>query len=525
MSSTHPSRVVPSPLAASRVAVVGGGISGLVAAYRLRTLLGPAAEILLIEGSRRLGGALRTVELGGVALDVGAEAFLIRRPEAVGLVEELGLVGQLRHPTPAAPTVRAGGRTLPLPTRTVLGLPGAAADVAGLLSAQGAARVAAEPTMPLRWEPGQDFAVGMLLRERVGDELVDRLVDPLLGGVYAGRADALGLRATLPTVATALDRGAGSLLAAASAVLPPGLLPGGGPSPVFGTLRGGLSVLVHALMVAAAVRPRLGLPVRGLARTPDGWRLELGSARQAEHIDADAVLLAVPAPALRRLLADPLPVASVAAGRVEVASCAVVGLALPLAATQALPEASGVLVASPEPLSGPPSEPLSEPRREPRREPLSESLSVKAFTFSGRKWAHARSEQVLLVRASLGRHREARVLQRDDTELLDVVRADLATLTGITAMPVEAVVARWGGGLPQYAPGHLDVVAALERDVAGSAGLAVAGATLHGIGLPACIATADAAAYRIAEYLTGRNAPAAARGGTMGLWPTWTTLR
>jgi protoporphyrinogen/coproporphyrinogen III oxidase len=485
----------------------------LVAAYRLRTLLGPAAEILLIEGSRRLGGALRTVELGGVALDVGAEAFLMRRPEAVGLVEELGLGGQLRHPTPAAPTVRAGGRTLPLPTRTVLGLPGAAADVAGLLSAQGTARVAAEPTMPLRWEPGQDAAVGMLLRERVGDELVDRLVDPLLGGVYAGRADALGLRAALPAVATALDRGAGSLLAAASAVLFPGLSTGpptgGGPSPVFGTLRGGLGVLVHALVAAAAVRPQLGLPVRGLARTPEGWRLELGSARQAEHVDADAVLLAVPAPALRRLLADLLPVASAAAGRVEVASCAVVGLALPLAAAQALPEASGVLVASTEPI----------------REPLSESLSVKAFTFSGRKWAHARSEQVLLVRASLGRHREARVLQCDDTGLLDVVRADLAALTGITAAPVDAVVARWGGGLPQYAPGHLDVIAALERDVAGSAGLAVAGATLHGIGLPACIATADAAARRIVAYLTGRNAPAAARGGTMGSWPAWTTPR
>ena len=169
MSSPHPARSAPSPLAAPRVAVVGGGISGLAAAYRLRTLLGPAAEIVLVEGSQRLGGAVRTVELGGVAFDVGAEAFLLRRPEAHALVEELGLGGQLIHPTLVAPTVRAGGRTLPLPTRTVLGLPGAAADVAGLLSAQGAARLAAEPTVPLRWEPGQDAAVGKLLRERAGD--------------------------------------------------------------------------------------------------------------------------------------------------------------------------------------------------------------------------------------------------------------------------------------------------------------------------------------------------------------------
>nr|MBA2471852.1 protoporphyrinogen oxidase [Pseudonocardiales bacterium] len=172
----------------TRVVVVGGGISGLTTAYRLRTLLGSAAEIVLIEGSRRLGGALRTVDLGGVALDVGAEAFLVRRPEAVDLIEELGLGGQLRHPTPAAPTVRAGGQTMPLPTGTMLGVPGAVADVAGLLSVQGAAQVAAEPAIPLRWEPGCDASVGLLLRERAGDELVDRLVDPLLGGVYAGRA-------------------------------------------------------------------------------------------------------------------------------------------------------------------------------------------------------------------------------------------------------------------------------------------------------------------------------------------------
>ncbi len=482
-----------------RIAVVGAGISGLTAAYRLRTLLGPTAQIILVEGSRRLGGALRTVELAGLPLDVGAEAFLMRRPEAARLIEELGLGGQLVHPTAAVPTVRAGGRTVALPTRTLLGLPGTAADVAGLLSAQGTKRVAAEPTVPLCWERGQDAAVGQLLRERAGDELVDRLVDPLLGGVYAGRADVLGLRATLPAVATALDRGAGSLLAAAAGVLP-ARASADARSPVFGTLRGGLSGLVDALVAAAGVRPRLGLPVRGLIRVPGGWRLTLGSAGRPEHLDVDAVLLAVPAPALRRLLAGPLPAASAAVGGVEVASSAVVGLALPLAAAQALPETSGVLVAA------------DEARKE---SPQQESLAVKAFTFSGRKWAHASSHEVLLIRASLGRHGEAQMLQCEDAELVDAVRADLAALTGITAAPVATVVARWGGGLPQYPPGHLDAVAALEREVAGSAGLAVAGATLHGIGVPACIATADIAARRIAGYLSGRQ-PAAAGGGTMG---------
>ncbi|MGQ0775797.1 MAG: protoporphyrinogen oxidase [Pseudonocardiales bacterium] len=475
----------------ARVAVVGGGISGLVAAYRLRTLLGPAAEIVLIESSRRFGGALRTVALGGLPLDVGAEAFLLRRPEAVALIEELGLGSELTHPTSAVPTVRAAECITPLPTRTVLGLPGTAQDVACLLSERGLARVAAEPAVPLHWEPGQDAAVGTLLRERAGDELVDRLVDPLLGGVYAGRADVLGLRATLPGVATALDRGAGSLLAAASTVLRPAAQRAG--SPVFGTLRSGLGALVQALVRASAAGTRLGLPVRGLARNPSGWRLELGSATRPEYLEAEAVVLAVPAPALRRLLADPLPAAAAAAAAVEVASCVVVGLALPT--TARLPESSGVLVAAGEP------------------------LSVKAFTFSARKWAHAGSDEVLLVRGSLGRHGDPRILQHDDAELVGLVRTDLAAVTGITAEPVDTVVARWGGGLPQYAPGHLDTVAALERAVAAAPGLAVAGATLHGLGMPACINTADAAARRVAGYLGSGGelgTPEAVRSGTMG---------
>jgi oxygen-dependent protoporphyrinogen oxidase len=474
----------------ARIAVVGGGITGLTAAYRLRSLLGPAAQITLIEGARRLGGAVRTVSLGDLPLDVGAEAFLVRRPEATALVEELGLGQQLTHPTDAAPTVRAGGATRPLPTRTVLGVPGDAADVAGLLSAQGVAQVAGEPSTPLQWTPGQDAAVGTLLRGRAGDELVDRLVDPLLGGVYAGRADALGLRATLPAIAAALDRGAGSLLAAAATALPPRRAPGTPRPPVFATLRGGLTTLVDALVRAAGAHQRLGLPVRGLVRTPAGWRIEVGSATRPEHLEADAVVLAVPAPALRRLLGGVSAPAAAAVGRIEVASSAVVGLALPMSAARQLPAASGVLVASGEP------------------------LAVKAFTFSGRKWAHAGSERTLLIRGSLGRHGEAHVLQRDDGELVDAVRADLAELTGITAEPLDTVVARWGGGLPQYAPGHLDAVATLERAVDAEPGLAVAGALLRGVGLPACIAGADAAARR----LVGRLAAADAPSGPVGPW-------
>ena len=211
-----------------RVAVVGGGVSGLVAAHRLRTLLGPAAEIVVLEQRDRLGGVLRTVDLAGLPYDVGAEAFLWRRPEARELLDELGLADEVVHPAGPAPSVRAGGNTVLLPPGTLLGVPTSGARLDGVLSPAATAVARAERDRPLAWAPGGDVALGGLLRERFGDELADRLADPLLGGVYAGRVDVLGLRATLPAVAAALDAGAPSLTAAAdraTAVPPPPLRP------------------------------------------------------------------------------------------------------------------------------------------------------------------------------------------------------------------------------------------------------------------------------------------------------------
>jgi oxygen-dependent protoporphyrinogen oxidase len=475
------------------VAVVGGGISGLAGAHRLRALLGRRARITLLDRSDRLGGVLHTVELAGVAMDVGAEAFLARRPEVPALLAELGLTDELVHPSGASATVRAGGRTVLLPTRTMLGVPGSDSRLEGLLSSAGVARVAEERRRPLDWSVGADRALGGLLRDRFGDELTDRLVAPLLGGIYAGRVDRLGLRATIPTLAAALDAGAPSLTAAADSLLPRE----SGPSahrvgisstlaaPVFGAIRGGYRVVVDALREAAAAELRLGLPVRVLTRTVTGWRLEIGSATNAgptpEALDVDAVLLAVPAPALRKLLAGPAPSASGAAGSVELASPVVVALAYRAEDAANLPDSSGVLVAADEP------------------------LSVKAFTHSARKWPHlaaAATDGLVRLRASLGRAGEAGTLRVSDAELVAGVRADLAALTGITAAPVAVHVQRWGGGLPQYGVGHLDLVAQLERAVAGLPGVAVAGALLRGVGVPACIGTGRDAAERIAAELT-----------------------
>jgi oxygen-dependent protoporphyrinogen oxidase len=464
----------------TRVAVVGGGISGLTAAYRLRRLLGAGAEIVVFEKTRTPGGKLRTAELAGVPYDVGAEAFLARRPEMLGLAAELGL--DVVHPTKARAKIHAGGTVTGLPPGTVMGVPASAESVAGVLSEAGRRAVEAEPSLPELRLPSGDVPLGPLLRERFGDELVDRLVDPLLGGVYAGGADGLGLRATMPGVAAAVAAGAGSLTAAAAAQLPASP----GTAPVFGTVPGGLGTVVDRLTELSGADLRTGLPVCDLERRGTGWRLRIGAAPTAHApahntIDADAVVLAVPAPSARRLLADLVPAASAAFGEVELASMAVVALALPPGTE--LPDASGILIGQGE------------------RDAAGVPYASKAFTFSSRKWAHYAGGPVL-VRGSVGRFGELGALQADDIELVRVVRDDLTRLTGITATPIETLVTRWGGGLPQYGPGHLERVERIEKAIAEVPGLAVAGATLHGVGLPACVATAEAAALRVAAHLS-----------------------
>lgn len=461
------------------VAVIGGGISGLVAAYRLRQLLGPDVRLTILEQSDRLGGKLRTLDLDDVPTDVGAEAFVLRDPAALDLVVELGLGERVVHPEKAAATIHAGGATVGLPRRTFLGVPAGPDAVRDVLSADGVERVAAESSLPpLSLAADEDASVGELLTERMGREVVDHLVEPLLAGVYAGRADLLGLRATMPALVAAVNE-TGSLTAAASRLVPP---PADGPRrPVFGALRGGMRVLIDELARQSAAEVRFGTTVRGLAR-PEGalhgtWRVEVGSAPRPEFVDADAVVLAVPPPAARKLLAGVVPDASAAYGRVAVGSMAVVSMVLP--EDVVLPDASGVLLA------------VGERHRD------GTPFTAKAFTYTSRKWGGGR----VRMRASVGRVGEEQTLQRDEDALLSDVLADLAELSGVDAKPVAWTVTKWGGGLPQYGVGHAATVDEIERAVTEMPGLAVAGATFRGVGIPACVRTATVAARRLVEYL------------------------
>jgi oxygen-dependent protoporphyrinogen oxidase len=443
-----------------RIVVVGGGIAGLAAAHRAVSL---GADVLVIEQAPVVGGKLRTVALpSGEPVDAGAEAFAVRDPQtgapspAADLVHELGLAARLVRPGVSRAAVAIGpGQLEPIPGGTVFGIPSDPAAERGSVDA---------PLLP----PDGDVAVGALVRARLGDGVADRLVDPMLGGVYAGRADDLSLATTIPALAAAC-RTHPTLTGAVAAVLAER------PStaePLFATLDSGLGSLPDALVeVIGAQRISTGRPVRELCRVSSGgWRLTVGSTRDPYTVAADGVVLAVPATPAARLLTGVDASAAAGVGALDYASVALVTLVLPEAE---LPELSGFLV------------------------PAGTPFTIKAATFLDRKWPHLRRPGRTLVRLSLGRYGEAAVLQRPDADLVAIAVADLAALVGTPRRPLEAAVHRWGGGLPQYAPGHLTRVAAARAAL--PAGLGLAGAAYDGVGVPACVRSGRAAAEQVAK--------------------------
>lgn len=437
--------------------VVGGGISGLTAAYRLRMAVGDDATITLFDPSDRLGGVLRTERIGGQLMDVGAEAFVRRRPEMPALLTELGLSELQLDTTGARPLIYSQGRLHPLPSETVVGIPSSAASVAGLVDDATLARIDAEATRPFSWQPGSDPAVAQLVADRFGEQVVARSVDPLLSGVYAGSAATIGLRAAAPSVAAALDRGAASLTDAVRQGLPPAT-----GAPVFGALAGGYQVLIDELVG----RSRLQWVRAAVTQLEPGWVLHDDTGARWH---ADAVVLAVPAPQLARLVGAFAPRTSAAANRVVSASSAVVALAVP--GDTEFPRCSGVLVASGEP------------------------LRAKAITLSSRKWGQR--GEVALLRLSFGRFGDDVAAQTADEDLLRWALSDLVAVFDLRVDLVDARVQRWIGAMPQYGPGHAELVAEVRAGL--PPGLAVAGSYLDGIGVPACIG----AAGRAVEALEG----------------------
>lgn len=464
-----------------RYAIVGAGLAGLTVAHRLAERgekEGGRPDVEILEADERIGGKLFTVPFEGGGFDVGGEAFLDRDGTLTEFFSSLGLADRIMNTSGLRSTVYTGGELKRLPVGTVMGIPAESSAVAHLVSQETARRIDAEGSAePLDWQAAGDLSVGRMVRERYGDEVVDRCVTALLGGVYSCGADELGVRATVPQLAEAFDRllarnepvtlSAGVREALALKTKPASA----GPkrAPAFGAFRDGYQELYERLAEDQTIY--VDAFVSAVERDRQG-RFHLTGAGEGGY---DRVILATPAPTTARLLAGLEARAAAALGRIALTPSAVVGLRLDT--DRGLPEASGVLVAADEP-----------------------GLHAKAFTFSSRKWPHLAERGGAMIRASFGRSADDEAMRAPEDQLVDWALDDLGTVSGFDARAAgvaEIFVQRWFGGIPRYAPGHREIVEEVRAAVAEVPGLEVAGAWAGGVGVPAVIADAVAVADRV----------------------------
>ncbi len=458
--------------------IVGGGITGLAAAWEAAGHDG--VRVTVLESSNRPGGKLctstMTLEDGSeLRIDEGADAFLARVPDAVQLCHELGLGDELTQPAIGRAKVFSDGELKFLPDDTVLGVPTDmdALAASGILSDDGlrAARAEMELTGP---GPSGDVPIGAFLAERYGSELVDRVVGPLIGGINAGDIDELSLDAVTPQLAEAAADG-GSLTTALAARRT--AVPADGP--VFHAVLGGSGRLVDVLvdgLEERGVQLRLGTQLHRLRRDGDHWQLTLGSPDQHDDIDADAVVLATPAPDAASLLEELCPPAAVELAAMTHSAVALATLVYRAEDVPTTMDASGFLV------------------------PRNEGLLLTAASWGSSKWAHWNDGRHVVLRVSAGRTGDERQMAMADDQLLDALRHDLATTMGISAAPVATRIARWPLGFTQYTVGHLDRVDRIEAALTEECPtLALAGAPYRGLGIPACIRQGRDAARRLLQ--------------------------
>lgn len=461
-----------------RVLVIGGGIAGVAAAHRLRQQLGGGIEIMLAESSDRLGGKIHTVPFAGLGVETGAESLLAARPEPQALAAEVGLDQDLRRPGPSPAALYLDGKLKPFPANTFMGLPANPADIAEYLPSGGRP----ETVRPRRGHgpllaAGQDRTIGELVADELGTEVRDRILEPILAGVYAGDLNRLSVQAVMPQLAAKL-REHSRLTDAVAAMLPKRNPDAPKRQNPLATIEGGLSRLVKSTAEAAKPELRLRTTVRQLRRHGTGWLAVCGPVPKPTLIEADAVVVALPAAPAARLLAPHASTTTDALRDVDYASVALATFAFPAGTT--LPDHSGFLV------------------------PAVSGHAIKAATFYTQKWPHlASADNAIVMRVSLGRYGDEHTLQRVDGDLADLALSEVRQcLDNDLPTPSKWRINRWGGGLPQYTVGHVQRMETARAELEQIGNVALAGAAADGVGIAACIASGRQAADDIARQLS-----------------------
>ena len=470
------------------IVVIGGGISGLAAAWALsrpeyardrnaRTL---RPRITVLEADSVLGGKIQTSQFADVPVDTGPDAFLARHPAGIRLCAELGLRGQLITPSGKPSYLWSRGRLHRLPKSTVLGVPTSLRAIArsGIVSPAGVIRAGADYVLPsFIGNRDADPTLQDVVGKRLGGEVLQRLVEPLIGGINAGTANRLSLASTAPQIA-ALGATRPSLLVGAKRKVRAQKATPTNNEPLFYATQNGMATLIDSLtkqLLEADVDIRTDTPVAALAqRTGGGWEVMTSSG---DTITADGVVITTPTPVTAGLLQRLAPEAARALGEIRYASVAMIRLAYTSASVGHHLEGSGFLV------------------------PAVDHRFLTACSFATSKWPDLQRPGQVIFRASAGRISDARAFEMSDDEVIASAHSDLQASVGIKRRPFAADVTRWVGGFPQYEPGHEARVLKAERAVNALPGLTLAGAGMHGLGIPSCIKTATDAAERLLTSL------------------------
>ena len=454
------------------IAVIGAGVTGLVAARELATT---GARVTVFEADDHVGGQLRAATIAGERVDVGAESVFTAAPGPLQLMEELGLTEDLVGANRATTWIWTERGLRPLPDGFTPAGPSRLAPVlrSRVLSPLGMLRAGMEPLVP-RGRRGQDVAVGEELARRFGTEVVDRLVDPLLGGRHAGDVRTLSLQAATPQLA-ALTASHRSLLLRRRPT------PSAGPA--FVTLTSGMSTLTERLATSSP-NVEVRLRTRVSAVTREGGRLRLSVDGQ-HPVDVDGVVVATSAAVARELLSDGSPAAAATLRELRAASVVVAALAYPARAADlpTIAGGTGILV------------------------PSTSTKLLKAATFLSTKWPHHAHSDRVLIRASAGRAGDDRAIELDDGPLVERLHRELVEATGLDVDPLEVTVQRWPRTMPQLEVGHHQRLATIRSTLARDLpGVVVAGAPYHGPGLSSCLRSATGAATALTTALQETHA-------------------
>lgn len=471
-----------------KVAVLGGGLTGLAAAfylYREAAERGVPIAVTLLEGAGRLGGRVNTLRRDGFYIERGPDSFLARKLPMVRLAEELGLSASLTGTNPQAKKtyIARAGVLHPIPAGLTLGVPTnvEAFMQTGLLSDAGKRRALAETEIPAAEADAPDESVGNFLQRRFGPEMVERIFEPLLSGIYAGDLHALSLEATFPQF-RAMERDYGSVIRGTMEMQQAAKAPTDRSiGSVFLTFKTGLSAVIEALearLRSLGCDIRLGTRAVALSKREEdaGYRVHLAGG---DALDADAIVTALPAASIAELLAAHTDVTAMR--NIRYLSVANVVFGYDEAGFEHPLDGSGFLV------------------------PRGEESLITASTWTSAKWLHTAPEGKRLIRCYVGRAGEEANVDLSDHAITAGVHRDLRRLMGLTAEPAFVEITRLHHSMPQYPPGHRDAVAAfLAQAEARLPGVVPAGQPFGGVGLPDCVAQGRSAAEKLVRSLAPR---------------------